>query len=152
MSRRALEIVGVIAVFFAFAAFFTACGNSGASQDELDRARNEGATQARQQAKIEQIEKQVKALRNGRATNQGGSSAPSPAGGGTTCGGGLSVGPATTCAFAENVESDYYAEIGTGSGTVVSYSPSTEKLYSMYCTAGAPHECRGGNNASVYFP
>jgi hypothetical protein len=69
-----------------------------------------------------------------------------------SCGGSLSVGPNTTCEFAQNVENDYYAEIGSGSGTVDSYSPAKDRYYSMYCTSGSPHECTGGNNASVYFP
>jgi hypothetical protein len=136
----------------------TACGSSGASQDELDRARTEGEAQAKQQGKIEGIEKQLKALKHGHGTNQpntsGGntSGSSSSAGGSSNCGGGLSVGPNTTCPFAEQVESDYFSEIGSGAGTVVSYSPVTGKVYSMYCTAGEPHECTGGNNAYVYFP
>lgn len=149
MAHRALYLFGVAAV----AATLTACGSSGASQDELDRARSEGAAQARQQGKIEQIEKQLKSLRHGNAPRRSNTSGPSsPAGGSTNCGGGLSVGPNTTCAFAENVENDYFVEIGSGAGTVVSYSPVTDRIYSMYCTAGEPHECTGGNGASVYFP
>lgn len=149
MSRRMLYMF----VLAALAATLSACGSSDASQEELDRARNEGAAKARQQAKIEDIEKQLKSLKNGNAPNRPSSPGSSTAaGGGTSCGGGLSVGASTTCAFAENVQSDYYAEIGSGSGTVVSYSPVTGKIYSMYCTAGTPHECTGGNNASVYFP
>lgn len=150
MLRRTLYICGVLAI----ATAFTACGSSGAGQDELDQARNEGAAHARQQGKIEHIEQQLKSLKHGHAQNRTNTSSPSstPASGGTSCGGELSVGPNTTCAFAEIVESDYFAEIGAGAGTVVSYSPVTGKLYSMYCTAGEPHECTGGNNASVYFP
>jgi hypothetical protein len=154
MVRRTTYICSVLA----FAAMLTACGSSGASQDELDRARTEGEAQAKQQAKIEGIEKQLKSLKHGHGTNQPNSSAGNTSGsyssasGSSSCGGGLSVGPNTTCAFAENVENAYFAEIGSGTGTVVSYSPATGKVYSMYCTAGEPHECTGGNNASVYFP
>jgi hypothetical protein len=50
------------------------------------------------------------------------------------------------------VEADYYNEIGSGSGSVYSYSPTTGQYYTMYCSAGAPHVCTGGNDASVYFP
>jgi hypothetical protein len=153
MVRRTIYICGVLT----FAAMLTACGSSGASQDELDRARTEGEAQAKQQAKIEGIEKQLKSLKHGRGSTQPDTSGNtsgsySSASGSSSCGGGLSVGPSTTCAFAENVESDYFAEIGSGTGTVVSYSPVTGKVYSMYCTAGEPHECTGGNNASVFFP
>lgn len=152
MRRRLLYICALLV----FAGMLTACGSSGASQDELDEARNEGAAQAKEQAKIEGIEKQLKSLKRGHAPNGSNTSSPgtTPAtsSGGSSCGGGLSVGPNTTCGFAANVEADYFSEIGSGSGTVVSYSPTTGKLYSMYCTAGSPHECTGGNNASVYFP
>lgn len=154
MVRCAVYVCGV----FALSAMLTACGSSSTSQDELDRARTEGEAQAQQQAKIEGVEKQLKSLRHGRGENQPNtpdsntSGSYSSTGGSSNCGGGLSVGPNTTCAFAENVESNYFSEIGSGSGTVVSYSPVTNKTYSMYCTAGEPHECTGGNNASVYFP
>jgi hypothetical protein len=150
MRLRALYLCGLAAAAVAL----VSCGSSGANRDELDQARTEGAKEAHQQAKIEQIEHQLKSLKRGHATSNGTNTPgpPTTASGGTGCGGNLSVGPSTTCAFAENVEYQYYAEIGSGSGTVVAYSPVTEKLYSMYCTAGEPHECTGGNNASVYFP
>jgi hypothetical protein len=154
MLHRTLFICGALAL----ATTLVACGSSATSQDELDRARNEGAAQATQQAKIEGIEKQLKSLRHGdHASNRSNTSLPPSSSttsevGGTSCGGGLSVGANTTCSFAENVESDYFSEIGAGSGNVVSYSPVTDKLYNMYCTAGEPHVCTGGNNASVYFP
>ena len=96
----------------------------------------------------------------GRSVSSGGSSdnaTPSLAhespgetsGGQTPCGGSLAVGPHTTCAFAENVRSQYNAD---GPGTVEVYSPVTEKTYAMSCSSGAPVVCTGGNDASVYFP
>jgi hypothetical protein len=151
MLRRALYLCGLAVIVLALAS----CGSSGASQDELNEARTEGAKEAQQQAKIEKIEGQLKSLKHGHgAPNQTNntSGSPAPAGGSGNCGGSLSVGPNTTCAFAENVEYEYFAEIGSGSGTVTAYSPVTEKIYSMYCSAGEPHECTGGNNATVYFP
>lgn len=30
--------------------------------------------------------------------------------------------------------------------------PARNRYYTMYCTAGTPHECTGGNHAAVYFP
>jgi hypothetical protein len=159
MSRRTLQIFGVAALFTLFVATLASCGgDSEASQEELDRARREGIAKARQQAKIDDIEKQLKSLKkNGSSSSQGSPpppSTPSPTttSGSTSCGGSLSVGPNTTCGFAANVEADYYSEIGSGSGTVYSYSPTTEQYYTMYCSAGAPHVCTGGNDASVYFP
>jgi hypothetical protein len=67
----------------------------------------------------------------------------------TGCGGGLAVGPNTTCAFAESVRSAYES---SGPGAVTAYSPVTNRTYTMTCSAGSPVVCTGGNNASVYFP
>jgi hypothetical protein len=69
--------------------------------------------------------------------------------GGTSCGGELSVGPNTTCAFAENVRSAFASQ---GAGVVQAYSPVTHRMYSMTCVSGSTVECTGGNGASVYFP
>jgi hypothetical protein len=65
------------------------------------------------------------------------------------CGGGLSVGPNTSCPFAENVQAEYYRG---GAGWIDVYSPVTGRTYRMYCTSGSPHVCTGGNDAAVYFP
>jgi len=67
----------------------------------------------------------------------------------TSCGGGLAVGPDTTCAFAENVRSAYD---GSGPGTVMAYSPVAHRTYAMTCSDGSYVACTGGNDASVYFP
>jgi hypothetical protein len=66
-----------------------------------------------------------------------------------TCGGGLSVGPSTSCGFAANVRSAYE---NSGSGVVSAFSSATGRSYTMYCTDTSPHVCTGGNNAAVYFP
>ncbi len=68
------------------------------------------------------------------------------------CGGGLSVGANTSCAFAANVE-HAYDQAGGGSQTVSAYSPATGLTYTINCTAGSPHVCTGGttHNASIYF-
>ena len=134
-----------------------ACGDSGASQDEIEAAQKEGAAKAIQRQKIDQIEKELKNLKKGKTRGAGGTATPASesSGGAATsgdCGGALSANEHTTCGFAENVEAAYYAEIGSGSGTVYAYSPTTNQEYSMYCTAGSPHECTGGNDAAVYFP
>lgn len=72
-----------------------------------------------------------------------------PASGGqSSCGGGLSVGPNTTCDFARNVQAVY-----NGPGTYNVYSPVTGQSYAMTCNSdNAGVVCTGGNNASVYFP
>ena len=66
-----------------------------------------------------------------------------------TCGGGLVVGPNTTCGFAENVRAEY---LRGGPGWINVFSPATGRTYDMYCTGSSPHVCTGGNNAAVYFP
>ncbi len=150
MTQRSL-IIGVATG--ALALTLTACGSSSPSQDQLDQARKEGAAQAHTQDKIREIQNQLKDLKHGGSGSTTTSTgADSNSGGSTSCGGNLSVGTATTCAFARNVQSDYHSQIGSGSGTVRSYSPTTNRVYTMYCTAGTPHSCTGGNNASVYFP
>jgi len=74
---------------------------------------------------------------------------PSSAVPGTTpCGGGLLVGPNTSCAFAQNVQAAYQ-----GPGTYNVFSPVTNQSYVMTCgLSEGPIVCTGGNNASVYFP
>ncbi len=68
----------------------------------------------------------------------------------TSCGGGLAVGPNTTCVFAEAVRSAY-RDTGA-SETVMAYSPVTNKDYEMTCvTHGLQVVCTGGIGASVYF-
>lgn len=136
------------------------CGDSGASSEELEAARKEGAVKAHQAERIREIQKELKALRKNGGSGKAATAAagsPAPEGGSSSsgsgnCGGALSANSVTTCGFAENVEEAYYAEIGSGSGTVIAYSPTTGTTYSMYCTAGSPHECTGGNDAAVYFP
>jgi heat shock protein HslJ len=90
------------------------------------------------------------------ATTHSASAAATPAiayagsgSGETTCGNELAVGPDTTCAFAENVRSAYN---GTGPGTVMAYSPVTNRTYAMSCSTGDAVVCTGGDDASVYFP
>jgi hypothetical protein len=69
----------------------------------------------------------------------------------TSCGGGLAVGPDTTCVFAEAVEEAYRS---SGEASVVeAYSPVTHKNYEMTCVADAGEvACTGGIGAAVYFP
>jgi hypothetical protein len=86
---------------------------------------------------------------DGGGSGGGGGSQANRAGSGSDCGGGITAGPSTSCAFARNVVSAYEQ---TGGGTVQVYSPVTHQTYSMSCTSSPPHVCTGANNASVYFP
>jgi Glucodextranase, domain B len=77
-------------------------------------------------------------------------SQPSSSSGRSSCGGELSVGPNTSCAFAANVRATYQR---VGGGTVEVFSPTTGKTYYMSCAnTGGGVTCTGANNASVYFP
>ncbi|MGO9972271.1 MAG: hypothetical protein ACLP01_05575 [Solirubrobacteraceae bacterium] len=90
-----------------------------------------------------------------------GGSAGGPAGGGasgtsggaptdsSSCGGGLSVGPSTSCAFARKVQAAY---MGQGAGTYQVYSPVTKQQYAMTCMASnVIVTCQGASSAYVYF-
>jgi hypothetical protein len=131
-----------------------ACGGSGASQEELNHARKEAANHVHKEERLRKLEKELKHIKGGGSNVTTPGTAPAPTTSTPTsssCGGELTVGASTTCPFAENVESTYFEEIGSGGGTIEAYSPVTERFYSMYCTP-SPHECTGGNNASVFFP
>jgi hypothetical protein len=66
-----------------------------------------------------------------------------------SCGGGLSVGPSTSCAFARNVQAVY---MGHGPGTYMVLSPVTKQRYAMTCTAATVFvTCQGASSADVYF-
>lgn len=67
----------------------------------------------------------------------------------TGCGAGISVGPNTSCQFAENVRAAYDQ---AGPGVVTAYSPVTGSTYEMDCSYGTYVTCTGANDASVYFP
>jgi serine/threonine protein kinase len=79
-------------------------------------------------------------------------SASAATAGTTSCGGGLSVGPNTSCGFAQNVEQTYDQTTG-GAQTVSAYSPATGIIYTINCSGAEPHICTGGttHDASVYF-
>lgn len=157
--RRTIQPALGIAVIAIVSLGVVACGSSGASQEELNQAKREGATHAQETERIKQIQREIRAIRrhgggnpNAVPAGAGSSGITSTTTGTTSCGGELSVGPNTTCPFAANVQAAYEEEVGTGSGVVYAYSPATGKLYEMLCTAGTPHVCTGGNDASVYFP
>jgi serine/threonine-protein kinase len=74
----------------------------------------------------------------------------------TACGSsGVSVNAGTTsCGFAENVQSAYFADGNSGGdASVVATSPATGKTYVMTCTADGDNNvtCTGGINASLTF-
>jgi hypothetical protein len=107
------------------------------------RARERAAAQARERQREQEAEDA--ANRAAAAASAAAASAPSD------CGGGVSAGPNTSCAFALNVRDAYY-DVPGSSTTVNVYSPTTSQTYSMYCTpVGGQVRCTGGNNSSVTF-
>jgi hypothetical protein len=70
----------------------------------------------------------------------------------------ISVGPATTCGFANNVFRAFASNVSNERGsprnaTVQATSPATGKTYSMFCrTSSETTECSGGKGARVRFP
>jgi hypothetical protein len=128
-------------------------------QDQIERAKREAAHQARveerQRQQTRELKREVAKLKHDRGRKGSAApatgSAPVQPGGTHSCGGGLYVGPNTSCGFAENVRGAY-AGSGGGNVTVTAFSPATDRDFAMSCTGGSPHVCTGGNNASVYFP
>lgn len=157
--KRSSWTVAVAAAAIAGLAL-TGCG--GASDDEIAEAERQGAAEAKQQQRLRDLERKIdeglkQPERGGSAGRSepnppSGRPSPPPATGSGNCGNGLSVNDVTTCEFAENVRAAYETTIAPAAGSVQAYSPRRDRYYTMYCTAGTPHECTGGNNAALYFP
>jgi hypothetical protein len=133
------------------------CGSDdGASAEELRQARKDAASAARQDERIKQLERRLRqrerdsGRNSGTGESQQGPPATAAPSTGASCGNNVSVGPNTSCPFALNVRAAY--EQSGGASTIRAYSPVTGVTYTMSCTGGSPHVCRGGNDASVYFP
>lgn len=138
-------------------------GDDGASEDQLQQAREDGAKEAKAQMKLDQLQKQVNQLskksKKSSKKNSGSSSsssstppAPSSSGSGyTACGGGVQAGSSTSCEFAMNVAGEYGSNPGASS--ISAYSPVTGEMYTMSCSySGGGTVCSGGNGASVFIP
>jgi hypothetical protein len=145
-------------------------GCASTSQSDLEKAKAAGASeeaakqsasaqqeaQAKLAAEVQKLKDQLAAKTPTSTASPASPASPAqpaqpaqPAGTSTSCGGTVSAGPNTTCAFALNVAAEYFTQ-GGGTRTVLVYSPVTNQDYSMSCVAGVPTVCRGGNNAVVY--
>lgn len=158
-----LKGVSGVLVLACLGLFAFGCGSSdeGATQEQLDAAKAEGAKEAREQAKLDQLQKQVRQLQkqakqgSGQGSNEkqsgddSGSAAQGPV---AQCGGGVQVGPNTSCSFAMNVSGEYGSN--PGASTISAYSPVTGEEYTLNCGAwsGGGTLCTGGNGAAVYLP
>jgi hypothetical protein len=156
--------VSAVLVLLCLGLFAYGCGgDDGPTQEQLDQAKAEGAKEAREQAKLDQLQDQVKQLQkkanNGADKNSGsnktagqgdgyynGSSGSGPV---SSCGAGVEVGPNTSCAFAMNVAGEYGSNPGASS--IDAYSPVTGEHYTMSCGPwNGGTVCTGGNGAAVY--
>jgi hypothetical protein len=147
-------------VVLAIGACLLLSGCSRTSQSDLEKAKAAGASEEAAKQKQASVEADIQKLKEDLAKAKA-QATSSPAqtqapvvpraqtAQGASCGGNISVGPNTSCAFAFNVVSALY-DAGGGSKTLSVYSPTTGKYYTMTCVAGVPTVCRGGNNAIVY--
>ncbi|MBN8866417.1 MAG: hypothetical protein J0H98_02585 [Solirubrobacterales bacterium] len=161
MSRRK-GVLAVLAVLCLGLFAYGCGGDDGASQDELDAARAEGAKEARDQAKLNQLQRQINQLQKqksrgsdqnvGTQSQSSGSGSSSAAGPVSSCGDGVQVGPNTSCSFAMNVAGEKGSN--PGASTITAYSPVTGQQYTMSCGSwsGGGTVCSGGNGATVYLP
>lgn len=138
------------------------CGSSGdgLSQDEVQQREKAAVKSALQEQRLRKLEQQVKTFKKGGSgkdeappssdsTPPPVTSEPPSSPSVAPCSDTVSVGPATSCAFAYNVEDAYYSSPGN---VVDVYSPTTGVTYTMSCSGSAPTICSGGNNATVYLP
>ena len=161
-----LKGVSAVLALLVLGLFAYGCGgDDGATQEQLDAAKAEGAKEARQQARLNQLQGQVKQLQkqskqssNGNSGKTGGQGdgyyqdAGSDGGPVSTCATGVQVGPNTSCSFAMNVAGEYGSN--PGATTITALSPVTGTQYTLSCSpwSGGGHVCTGGNNASIYLP
>lgn len=151
MVKRKTRAVALLAAAALLALPLSACGEDDSlSEEDVQEAAAAAVKQDREQQRLRKLEKQLKQVKAGQGSGSSSSSSGSSgtSSGGGSCGGGVSVGPNTSCPFALNV-AEAYAE--DGGPSVVAYSPVTNQTYTMTCSSnGAGVTCRGGNQAVVY--
>ncbi len=140
-------------------AFSTGCG--GASDADLQQAKEEGAKEAKQAEKLKEIQQGIAALKKQRRKGNFKQVTTPPAATSTTytgsgpaktCDNGIGASSATSCEFAFNVAGEYGSN--PGATTIGAFSPVTGQDYTMTCSAwsGGGTVCRGGNDAAVFIP
>ncbi len=152
--RRTATALAVAASFI----LIWGCGSDNASQEELAQAHAEGAKEAREEARIRDLQREVKKLKQQNwsgGQERRGDVIPhesGPAGPVRNCTDGIRANASTTCDFAMNVAGEYGSN--PGASTISAYSPMTGKHYTMRCgpSSGGGILCTGGNNAAVYIP
>jgi hypothetical protein len=157
---RFSKITNVVLAVTVAAVAWSGCGSDdGAATEERIRAeRAEARAEGRKEERLRELERRLRKQEKdagrdrarGGGGGGGGSPAPGASAGGGNCGDGIVAGPKTTCPFARNVRSTYYA---SGQDPVIEvWSPVTRRSYTMTCSGGSPHRCTGGDDASVTFP
>jgi len=123
-------------------------------QNEVQTQLQEQLKQQKQKQQLENLQNQVKELRNKteRDSPKVSGSPIDPSGPASSCAAGVRVGPNTSCSFAMNVAGEYGSNPGAAS--IRAYSPVTGEYYTMGCVAwsGGGTVCTGGNGAAVYLP
>jgi len=138
------------------------CGDSGISEAELERQRDDAAQNARQEAEIKALHRELRERKEDGSTTSGSRPEPGSAGEPGTadetgqipadaryCGSAYGAGSAS-CPFVENVSRDYYAS--GQSGSFSSYSPTTGLTYTVTCNGSSPTVCTAGRAAVIYIP
>lgn len=157
-NHVAITLVALVA-----AAATLATAGCGTSQQEKEQARRQAAEHRRLKEKAAQLEVEIKQLKEQQAqlvqsqpaqpgttqTQTQTQTTPASRGPSSDCGGGVSAGTGTSCAFALNTAKEW---VDTSGGTTIQvYSPTTRKSYTMNCSTGpAGTTCKGGRGAIVY--
>lgn len=158
MGALTKRVAGFALIGIVAATGFAGCGSSDDSANELSQQRklDEARKQGQRDQQLKDLQKKLdKMEKKGDSTTPtaptGGGAAPSvpsAKSGPTNCGDGVTAGGNTSCPFARSVRDEYP---GSANSFQV-YSAVTDQSYRMACTTSSPHVCRGGNNASVFFP
>ena len=154
-QKGVLVLVGVIGMLV----YSSGCG--GASDADIQQAREDGAKEVRQAEKLKEIQQGIASLKRQKRRGSFRQLATPPAstsstytgsGPSKTCANGVGASSATSCEFAFNVAGVYASN--PGSISIQAFSPVTGQDYVMTCSAwsGGGTVCRGGNDAAVFIP
>ncbi|MCB0918016.1 MAG: hypothetical protein KDC39_05540 [Actinobacteria bacterium] len=165
----------LVAVLAGVTLLSTAACSSSPSAQELEQAREAGASQAREEAareaeverlreKVEDLKQQSQADRakarkaaeraekaeNQATSGSGSSNSGALSGPETQCADNVYAGAKTSCSFAMNVAGEYGSNPDAAS--ISAYSPVTEQSYTLSCSgyAGGGTVCISNTGASIY--
>ena len=155
MPRPATRSLLVVLLAGSLLAAANGCGTS---EQQARQERKQAAEARRLREKASRIEEEIQQLKAqqaqlapGAATTPGTTTrdATGPTGPTRTCGGGVSAGRGTTCAFALNTAQEWVDT--SGGNTIQVYDPETRKTRTMNCSGTlALTSCRGSRGTAVY--